>query len=118
MDAQAGATDLGKTSSGMQPNFAALLSYVLGFVTGLVFFLTEKENRFVRFHAMQAICFSLAMMAISFALMFIPLIGWVLIPLVQIGTFVIWIICMVQAYQGKWFRLPVIGDVAAKQAGT
>jgi len=40
--------DLGKTSTGMQPNMEALLSYVLGFITGLIFYLVEKENKFVR----------------------------------------------------------------------
>jgi len=44
--------DLGKTSTGIQPNVAALLSYVLGVITGIIFYLLEKENKFVRFHAM------------------------------------------------------------------
>ncbi len=48
---------LGPSSMGMQPNVAAGLSYVLGWVTGLIFFLIEKQNRFVRFHAMQSILF-------------------------------------------------------------
>ena len=47
--------DLGKSSTGIQPNVAALLAYLVGFVSGLVFFLIEKENKFVRFHAMQSI---------------------------------------------------------------
>src|SRR6266705_859993 len=53
----AGAAASGPTSMGMQPNVAAGLSYVLGWITGLVFFLMEKQNRFVRFHAMQSILF-------------------------------------------------------------
>src|SRR5213078_1778870 len=48
---------LGPSSMGMQPNVAAGLSYVFGWVTGLIFFLVEKQNRFVRFHAMQSILF-------------------------------------------------------------
>ena len=47
--------NLGTTSTGIQPNVAALLSYLLGWVTGLIFFLIEKDNKFVRFHAMQSI---------------------------------------------------------------
>jgi len=47
--------DLGKTSTGIQANMAALLSYLAGWITGLIFFLVEKENKFVRFHAMQSI---------------------------------------------------------------
>ncbi len=111
------AGDLGKTSCGMQPNFAALLSYVLGIITGLIFFLVEKDNKFVKFHAMQSICFSLALFVISLVLAFIPVIGWILLPLLQLGGLVLWIIFLIQAYQGKWFRAPIIGDIAAKQAG-
>ena len=117
MEANAPAADLGKTSIGMQPNFAALLSYVLGLVSGLIFFLVEKENKFVKFHAMQSICFSLAVFVLSFILVFIPVIGWIALPIVQLGALVFWIIFMVQAYQGKWFRAPAIGDFAAKQVG-
>lgn len=108
---------LGTTSSGMQPHFAAMLSYVLWIVTGLVFFLTEKENKFVRFHAMQAICLPLAAVVINAALALIPVIGWLLMPVWNCAVFIAWIVCMVQAYRGRWLRLPVIGDVAAKQAG-
>ena len=57
----AGNTDLGKTSTGIQPNVAGLLAYVVGFVTGIIFFVIEKENKFVRFHAMQCILSSAAL---------------------------------------------------------
>jgi len=112
-----GGAGLGTTSISMQPNFAALLSYVLGLVTGVLFFLIEKENKFVKFHAMQSMCFSLAVSVLTFGLMFIPIVGWIAIPIVQLGSFVCWIILMVKAYQGQWFRLPVIGEFAAKQVG-
>ena len=49
------AKNLGKTSTGIQANVAGLLSYVLGWLTGLIFFLIEKENKFVRFHAAQSL---------------------------------------------------------------
>ena len=109
--------DVGKSSTGMQPNFAALLSYVFGVITGLIFFLVEKESPFVKFHAMQSICFSVAVFVLSVVLMFIPVLGWFVLMLLQIAVFVFWIICMVQAYQGKLYKLPVVGDFAAKQAG-
>jgi len=50
--------DLGKSSTGMQPNVAGLLCYLAGWITGLIFYLIEKENKFVRFHAMQSIIVS------------------------------------------------------------
>ena len=69
----AASTDLGKTSTGIQPNVAALLAYLLGVVSGLIFFLIEKENKFVKFHAMQSIIVSGGLFVVSFVLMFIPI---------------------------------------------
>ena len=117
MDTAAPGTALGKSSTGMQANFAALLSYLFGIVTGLVFFLVEKESQFVKFHAMQSTCFSIAVFVLSLVLMFIPVLGWIVLFLLQVAVFIFWIICMVQAYQGKWYRLPVVGGFAAKQVG-
>jgi len=117
MSDAAGSTDLGKTSSGMQPNVAALLAYVFGLITGIIFLLLEKDNRFVKFHAVQSIAFSVALALISVVASFTPLLAPLALGLVQIAGFVVWIILMVQAFQGKWYRLPVVGDIAAKQAG-
>ena len=50
-------------------------------------------------------------------LVFIPVVGWALIPLVQLAALVVWIVLMVKAYQGEWFQLPVVGGIAAKQVG-
>ena len=109
--------DLGKSSTGMEPNLAGLLAYVLGVVSGLVFFLIEKENTFVKFHAMQAILLSLTLFVLGFVLMFIPAFGWILGVLINLGGLALWIVCMIKAYQGEWFKLPVIGDIAAQQVG-
>jgi uncharacterized membrane protein len=108
--------DLGKTSTGMQPNIAALLSYLIGFVTGIVFYLIEKENKFVRFHAMQSIVTFGALFVLQIVLSFIPVIGWILMPIVGIVCLILWIILMIKAYQGESFKLPIAGDIAEKQA--
>ncbi len=119
-----GSDPKGKTSTGLDANLAALLAYVLTWVTGLIFFIIEKENRFVRFHAMQAILFGVSITALYIALTIVtPIIGFVsgilaamvglvglLIPLLFL---VGWILCMVKAYQGEMFKLPIIGDMAA-----
>ncbi len=107
--------DLGKTSTGMQPNVAALLSYVLGFITGIIFFLIEKDNKFVRFHAMQAMITFGVLFVLQIVLGFIPVIGLILLPLVSIASLAIWIVLMIKAYQGEQFKLPIIGDIAEKQ---
>jgi len=104
--------DLGKSSTGMQPNVAALLSYLFGWITGLIFFLIEKENKFVRFHALQ----SLIVFAILNIIIMVPVIGWMLVPVVSVLGLVLWIILMIKAYQGEKFKLPVVGDIAEKKA--
>ena len=105
---------MAKTSTGLEENVAGLLTYVLGWVTGLIFFLIEKENKFVRFHAMQSIIFSAVMMILYVILGWIPVVGWILMPILGIFIFVLWIILMIKAYQGIMFKLPVIGDMAEK----
>lgn len=107
--------DQGKCSNGMQANLAALLSYLLGFITGIIFYVIEKDSKFVRFHAMQSIITFLALFVLSMILVFIPVIGWMLMPIVNIAVLILWIILMVKAYQGENFKLPIIGDIAEKQ---
>ncbi len=109
--------DLGKCSSGMQPNLAALLSYLLGFITGILFyFFLEKENKFVRFHAMQSIVVSAAFFVAQIILGMIPILGWALSFLVAIGGFILWILLMIKAYQGEYYKLPYAGDIAEKNS--
>jgi len=101
-----------KTGLGLPKNTAAALSYVLGWLTGIVFLLIEKDP-FVRFHAMQSIIVFGALTIINF----IPLIGWILSPLVLIVGFILWLLLIYKAYQGEEFKLPVVGDFAKKQLG-
>ncbi|KPK98156.1 MAG: hypothetical protein AMJ95_05435 [Omnitrophica WOR_2 bacterium SM23_72] len=108
--------DLGKTSSGLQPNLAALLCYLAGFITGIIFYIIEKENKFVRFHAMQSILTFGGLFVLQMILAFIPVLGWILIPLISIASLILWIVLMVKAYQGEEFKLPIIAEIAEKQA--
>jgi uncharacterized membrane protein len=103
-----------KTSTGMNPNVAAMLCYLAGWITGLIFFLIEKDNRFVRFHALQSLITFGGLTVLFIFLGFIPLIGWMLFPVLAILQLVLWILLMVKAYQGEQFKLPVIGDLAEK----
>jgi len=123
----------GKSSTGLDENIAALLTYVFGWVSGLIFFLLEKDSKLVRFHAMQSIMFNVFVAVLCFA-------GWIVtIVLVLIasqlpdilgtlvgllatlvwiilgaGLLIAWILCLVRAYQGKFFKLPFIGNLAEK----
>jgi uncharacterized membrane protein len=108
--------DLGKTSLGMQPNVAALLSYLLGFISGIVFYVLEKDNKFVRFHAMQSIVVFGFLFVLGMFLRFFPVIGWVMSSIVYLVELVLWIILMIKAYQGEMFKLPVAGDIAEKNS--
>ena len=99
-----------KKGTGLPKNTAAALSYVLGWLTGIVFLLIEKDP-FVRFHAMQSI--------ITFGVLtifsFVPVIGWILSPLIMIAGFVLWLVLIFKAYQGEEFKLPIVGEFAKKQ---
>lgn len=115
-------------SSGMSNNVAGLLCYVFGWVTGLIFLLIEpyKNEKFVRFHAFQSIFFNVALIGVYIILAILGVIlgiihlGLLLIPLwliVWVGILGTWILLMVKAYGNQTFKLPIIGELAAKQAG-
>ncbi|MBI3384647.1 DUF4870 domain-containing protein [Candidatus Gottesmanbacteria bacterium] len=92
-------------------NMMAAAAYLLGFVTGVVLLLVEKEDKFVRFHAMQS--------TITFGLLFlvglVPLVGWLVGVVLAPLSLILWLVLMWKAYQGEMFKLPVIGDLAEKQ---
>jgi len=102
--------------SGLAPNVASGLSYVLTFITGLIFFFTDRRPE-VRFHAMQAILFGATWAAVSIlnSIIAVTLID-LLLFLVSLAFFVVWIVLMIQGFSGRHFKLPVLGDVAEQQA--
>ncbi len=105
-----------KTSIGLEENIAGALCYVLTWVTGIIFIIVEKENEFVRFHAMQSIVTFLPLTIIGWALtMMIPFGGLVISGLISILTVILWLVLMLKAFQGEKFKLPVVGDIAEKQ---
>jgi uncharacterized membrane protein len=112
------------TAGGLTDNVAGMLAYVT-IIPAIIFLVTEPYNksRFVRFHSFQSIFFAVAWTAIWIALSFvgmIPVLGWLTLliwPLLGLGGLVIWIILLLKANQGQMFKLPVIGDMAEKQAG-
>jgi uncharacterized membrane protein len=115
------------SASGLQPNVAGLLTYVFGFVTGIIFLALDPYNkdRFVRFHAFQSILLSVALIVLLMGLNIVYFIlpwwlDWIvtLVQLVvQLGGFVLWIFSMFKAYNGEKLKLPIISDLAEQQAG-
>jgi uncharacterized membrane protein len=103
-----------KTSTGLDANLAAALSYLVGFVTGIIFLFVEKENKFVRFHAMQSTLVFLGLLLVQLLLKVIPFIGGLLFVVVLLPfSAVLWLVLMYKAYQGEEFKLPLVGQMAA-----
>ena len=105
------------TVLGVTENLEALLCYVLGWVTGLVFLLLEQKNAFVRFHAMQSLATFLGLFIISMVIGFIPVLGILVNVLLWPLGMVLWVVLMVKAYKGERYKLPVIGDFVEQQLG-
>jgi uncharacterized membrane protein len=122
-----------KSSTGLDENIAALLSYVFGWVSGLIFFLIEKDSRLVRFHAMQSILLNGAAIVVGIVLW----IAWVVVAIIlsqisdvlaslvsivvgllifvfYLGMLIAIVMCLIKAYQKQYFKLPVIGNFAEK----
>lgn len=101
---------------GIDRNIAAALAYFV--IIGILWLVLEPYNkdRFLRFHSIQAIGLAVAATALSMVMGMIPILGWVALPFVSLFIFVVWVICAVKAFQNQWFKLPVIGDFAEKNA--
>ena len=104
-------------ASASNDNLMGALAYIP--IVAVIFLLIEpyNKNKFVRFHAFQCLFVAVAWIATWFILAIIPIIGWILLPIVGLGYFILLIVLFIKAYQGQMFKLPVIGDMAAKQAG-
>jgi uncharacterized membrane protein len=114
-------------AGGLQPNIAGLLCYVLGLITGIIFLVLDPYNkdRFVRFHAFQAIFLHVAWIVLWVVLSVIAnLLPWplqvlasILYLILGLGGLLLWLFMMYKAYNHETFKLPVIGDLAQQQAG-
>lgn len=103
------------SSTGLKENVAGALSYLLGPITGILFLIMEKESQFVKFHAMQSTIVFGGLWVLSIILSFIPYIGWMLLPLINLIGLILWVLLMYKAYSNEWFKLPVVGDIAEQQ---
>jgi uncharacterized membrane protein len=105
-----------KTSTGLDQNVAGLLCYLFGWITGIIFLILEKENKLVRFHAIQSIIVFGFFTVASAILGWIPIIGDFLSAAIGIIAFIIWIVLMVKASQGEKYKVFIAGDIADKQS--
>jgi uncharacterized membrane protein len=99
----------------LAPPASGWLSYLGGWVTGLLFLLLKRGNGFVRFHAMQSLIFFGAMSLVTTVFNHIPFLGSIGSGLGFV-SFICWIVLMVKAARGRYYKLPIIGDYAEKWA--
>ena len=113
------------SSTGLAPNVAGALSYLLGPITGIAFIVMEKQSRFVRFHAMQStltwaalIVVSIVLNVFNAVLSHIPFIGWLFALFIGLvfwlACVALWLAQMYMAYQGREWELPIVGEHARK----
>jgi uncharacterized membrane protein len=102
------------TSTGLSPNVAALLCYVAGWISGIIFLVLEQRNKFVRFHAAQSIVAFGSITVAGIVLGLIPVVGVAFSSIIGIIGFIVWIIMIVKASSGEWYKLPWAGDVAER----
>jgi uncharacterized membrane protein len=127
----AGAAAPATGSMPMTSNVAGLLTYILGFITGIVFLVIEpyKNDKFVRFHAFQSIFFNVAIVVFWIAYSIVgSVLGFVSLGfmavmmglvglLISLAILAYWIFLMYKAYNRELYKIPFIGDLAAKQVG-
>lgn len=116
--------------TGLEPNVAGALSYLLGPLTGVLFYLVESEDEFVRFHGAQStivfggfLVASIGFSVLLTVLAFVPVVGWIAglalgalsLLLAPVG-FVLWVLLMYKAYQGEEYAIPLAGEYARKYA--
>ncbi len=102
----------GGSSTGLEPNVAALLCYLGLWVTGIILLVLEQKNRFVRFHAAQSIVVFGALTILSGALRWVPFAGPFFSAAIGLTIFILWLVLMVKAYHGEFYRLPLAAEMA------
>ena len=103
------------TTLGIDENLEALLCYIVGWVTGIVFLFIEKENDFVRFHAMQSLITFAGLFIVGIIAPIIPILGSLISLLMLPLGIVLWVLLMFKSYKGKRYKLPYIGEFSEKQ---
>ncbi|MPZ18347.1 MAG: hypothetical protein GEV06_10610 [Luteitalea sp.] len=108
------------TTTGLDPRLAAVLAYSAWWITGLVLLVLERDNRYVRFHALQALvglgglalltvvlaAVSLLMLTVSYTAMRACV---YVAQAVAILSILVWLVCIYKASRGYWWKLPLVG---------
>ena len=105
-----------KSTTGLPAHIAAILCYLLGWVSGLIFYLIEKNSEFVRFHATQSVIVFGSLTVVSIVIQVLPFLGQLVGALLSLLSLALWIILMVKAALKERFKLPWVGDLADEYA--
>jgi uncharacterized membrane protein len=110
--------------AGLSENAACALAYVT-FIPAIIFLATPpyNQNPKIKFHSWQSICYFIAAIVIQVAITFLtPIFGWAMFLMiawvVKLCLFALWLMVVINALNGKTFKIPVIAAFAEKQAGT
>ncbi|MGD1119702.1 MAG: DUF4870 domain-containing protein [Dehalococcoidales bacterium] len=106
-----------ESSTSLSPNVAGLLCYLGIWITGIIFFILEQKNKWVRFHAAQSIVIFGAIGIAMGIFRWIPFFGWFFFAVLWIIGLIFWIVLMVKAYQGERYRVPLAADLAEIMVG-
>lgn len=101
--------------TGLPSNVAATLTYAFGALSGIVFLMIERDDKFVRFHAWQSTLTFLGAMLLSLLVASFPVFGWLLNVALSAGLVALWLLLMFKAFSGERFKLPYVGEIAEQQ---
>lgn len=104
-----------KTSLGLSENLEGLLCYLFGWITGIIFLILDRNNKFIRFHSLQSIFTFLPLSVIYVIFGWIPIVDIFVKVVLGIISLILWSILMYKAYQGEKYKLPIVGDLAEKE---
>jgi len=108
-------TQTQKASFGLDENVVSVLCYLIVWITGIIFYLVENDNKVVKFHALQSILTFLPLNILYWILVYIfwwSAITYILSIILGLIIFILWIVLMIKAYQGEKYKLPIVGDIA------
>ena len=104
-----------RSGTNLPSNIAATLAYAFGAVSGIIFLLVERDDKFVRFHAWQSTLTVLGALLLSMLVTSFPVVGWLLNIMLSAGLVALWVLLMVKAFSGEKFKLPYVGEIAERQ---
>lgn len=110
-----------KSSTGMEPKIACLLAYLFSWLGGLIIFLIEKENKYVKFHALQALI--LGILEVAIIIVFFWILGWIPFAglvfmvvgwLAVVVCYIFAIIAIIKSFQGERYYIPFLRSLVDK----